>query len=51
MSTEKARGIRLALVPVFASVNVALTVAWIGVVVLLNHTLRRQAAETQSEHL
>ena len=45
-------GERLAMaIPVFASVNVALTVAWIGVVVLLNQTLRRQAAETQSEHL
>ena len=45
-------GERLALaIPVFASINVLLTVAWIGVVVLLNHTLRRKAAETQSEHL
>ena len=45
-------GERLALaVPAFAAVNVVLAGAWIGVVVLLNHALRRKAAEARSAAL
>jgi hypothetical protein len=45
-------GERFALaVPAFASVNVVMAAAWLAVVLLLNVTLRRKAAEAQTAAL